>query len=103
MNNKSKRDLGNMSIIRENRQPIINQTIPEIKRIIDKELILPHKKPIDDILINMRDTIYKTSNLIMEDKNPLPYIYSDFDIFFSFSAFILILGITMLLLSNIME
>jgi len=68
--------------------------------IIDK--ILPHKKPIEDIIINIREMFYKILEMLIDKQNPIPYIFSSPDRHFSFSILLIILGSLLLLFSNLM-
>jgi len=64
---------------------------------------LPHKKPIEDVIINIRELFYKIIELLLDKKNPFPYIFSTPDRQFAFSVFLIIIGSLLLLLSNLMK
>jgi hypothetical protein len=71
----------------------------------DDEIIsskLPHERTIEDIVIITRDLIYKILELLIEKKNPLPYLYSSPDKQFSFALILIIFGSLLLLLSGLM-
>jgi hypothetical protein len=71
----------------------------------DDEIIsskLPHQRSMEDIVIIMRDMIYKILELLIEKKNPLTYINSSLDKQYSFSLILIILGTLLLLLSGLM-
>jgi len=63
---------------------------------------LPHEKPVQDIIINIREMFYKTLELLVDKKNPIPYIISTPDRYFSFAVFLLVIGSLLLLFSNLM-
>lgn len=65
--------------------------------------LLPHKQPIEDIIINIRDIFFQMLNLIEDGRNPIPYIYSSDKRQFSFSLFLIIFGTLLLLLSSLMK
>jgi hypothetical protein len=64
---------------------------------------LPHKKPVEDVIINIRELFYKIIELLLDKKNPFPYIFSTPDRQFAFSIFLIIIGSLLLLLSNLMK
>lgn len=65
--------------------------------------VLPHKQPIENVIIDIRDVFFQTLNLIEERQNPIPYIYSSNKRQFSFSLFLIIFGTLLLLLSTLMK
>lgn len=65
--------------------------------------LLPHKRPVEDIIIDIRDIFYQILNLIENKENPIPYIYSSDKRQFSFSLFLIIFGTLLLLLSSLMK
>ena len=65
--------------------------------------LLPHKQPIENVIIDIRDVFFQTLNLIEEGQNPIPYIYSSNKRQFSFSLFLIIFGTLLLLLSTLMK
>ena len=112
--NKSDRILGNSFNINdfnkkfdENEKKIKEEYVinksDDIKRndeiIYDK---LPHKKPIEDIIIDIRDLIYKIMDMLIDKENPVPYIFSSPDREFAFIIFVIIIGTLLLLFSNLM-
>ena len=66
-----------------------------------KKIKLPHQRPIEDIIIISREMFYKCLEMLVEKKNPYNYIMSSPDRFFTFSLVLIILGSTLLLMSNI--
>ena len=69
-------------------------------QIIDTKL--PHKKPIEDIIINIREMFYKILEMLIDKQNPLPYIFSTPDRHFSFAILLIVIGGLLLLFSNLM-
>lgn len=65
--------------------------------------LLPHKQPIENVIIDIRDVFFQSLNLIEERQNPIPYIYSSNKRQFSFSLFLIIFGTLLLLLSSLMK
>ena len=63
----------------------------------------PHKQPIEDTIIDVRNVFFQVLNLIEEKQNPIPYIYSSSKRQFSFSLFLIIFGTLLLLLSTLMK
>ena len=68
--------------------------------IVDTKL--PHKKPIEDIIINIRELFYKILEMLIDKQNPIPYIFSNPDRHFSFSILLIVIGSLLLLFSNLM-
>ena len=64
--------------------------------------VLPHQKPVQDIIINIREMFYKTLEILIDKKNPFAYILSTPDRQFSFAILLIIIGSLMLLFSNLM-
>jgi hypothetical protein len=65
--------------------------------------ILPHQKSIEIIIINLREMIHIILNKLINKENPIPYINSTPDRFFTFSILLIIIGTLLLLLSNLMK
>lgn len=74
--------------------------MPEISVQYD---LPPHKQPIEDLIIDIRDVFFQTLNLLEDKQNPIPYIYSSNKRQFSFSLFLIIFGTLLLLLSSLMK
>jgi hypothetical protein len=71
----------------------------------DDEILLsklPHERSIEDIMIISRNMIYKILDLLIEKKNPLPYINSSPDKQFTFAIILIVFGGLLLLLSGLM-
>jgi hypothetical protein len=65
--------------------------------------ILPHQKSMEIIIINLREMIHIILNKLINKENPIPYINSSPDRYFSFSILLIIIGTLLLLLSNLMK
>jgi len=79
----------------------INKNIVKNNEIIyDK---LPHEKSIEDVIINIRELFYKIIDILYDKKNPIPYIFASADRHFAFSILIMIIGILLLLFSNLLR
>ena len=71
---------------------------------VDNEIILlPHKQPVENIILNIRDLFFEILNKIENKENPLPYIFSSNNRQFAFSIFLIIFGTLLLLLSTLMK
>lgn len=64
--------------------------------------LLPHQKPMQDIIINIREMFYKSLEMLIDKQNPIPYILSTPDRQFSFAILLVVLGGLLLLFSNLM-
>lgn len=85
-----------------------NDKIIKHKQIITPELggqhdLLPHKQPIEDVIIDIRNVFFQILNLLEDKQNPIPYIYSSNKRQFSFSLFLIIFGTLLLFLSSLMK
>lgn len=65
--------------------------------------ILPHQRPITDIIILLREFTYKVLEMLVYKQNPLPYIFSTIENQFIFSLLLIIIGGLLLLFSNLMK
>ena len=71
---------------------------------VDREIILlPHKQPVENIILNIRDLFFEILNKIENKENPLPYIFSSNNRQFAFSIFLIIFGTLLLLLATLMK
>ena len=87
--------------IEEERRFEISDDNDRVDEIVDKNL--PHKKPVEDVILNIRELIHKIIELILNFKNPLPYIFSTPDRQFAFTILIIVVGVIFLFLSNILK
>jgi hypothetical protein len=103
--NKSDRDINQKFDINQfNKQFEINDDKKINEYIKDDEIIdklLPHQKSVVDIIINIREMFYKIIDMLFDKQNPIPYIFSSQDRFFSFTIFVIFIGILLLLFCNI--
>jgi hypothetical protein len=80
--------------------------INQEKNIQDTEIIdtiLPHKKPIEIIILEIQDLFYIILDMIIDKKNPIPFILSSNNRIFLFSIFLLLFGFLLLLLATLMQ
>jgi len=63
---------------------------------------LPHQKPVQDVLINIREMFYLTLEMLIDKKNPIPVLFSTPDRYFSAAVFLIVIGALLLLFSNLM-
>ena len=61
-----------------------------------------HEKNISEIIFNCRIVFFETLQLLLNKENPLQYILSSEDNMLSICIIILVIGILMLLISNIL-
>ncbi len=80
-----------------------SKNIKDMSEIGVQYNFLPHKQPIEDVIIDIRDVFFQILNLIEDKQNPIPYIYSSNKRQFSFSLFLIIFGTLLLLLSSLMK
>ena len=70
----------------------------------DIEIVnLPHKQPIENIILDIRDLFFQILNIVEKQDNPIPYIFSSDKRQFSFALFLIIFGTLLLLLSSLMK
>lgn len=110
--NKSQRDVNKQfdqknfnSKFEENEKQIEKEskTGPDMKKADESiTTVLPHMRTFEDIVIIIREMFYKILELLMDSKNPIPYIMSSPDRFFAASIFLIVIGCCLLLFSNLM-
>lgn len=61
-----------------------------------------HKKPVETIIVSVRDLFNNSLDMLVDKQNPIPYIFSNEDRKFCFSIFLIIMGTLLLLFSNLM-
>ena len=71
------------------------------KKIIKKE-ILPHKKTIEEIIVDVREVFFDILEMVLNKENPIKYILSEDKNQFCFCIIVIVIGIILLLLSNIL-
>ena len=73
-----------------------------IKQENEEKKVDLHKKNIGEILYHTRVTFFSVLGLLLDKKNPIPYIMSEDMNQLSFCIIILVIGILMLLVSNLL-
>jgi hypothetical protein len=66
-------------------------------------ILLPHKEPIENIILNIRDLFFQILDLLENKENPIPFIFLSEKRQFSFALFLIIFGTLLLLLSTLMQ
>lgn len=92
-----------MSFDKKMQIPLINNN--DFENIDDFEIVnneMPHKKSLEIIIINIREMIYILLQKLIKKENPILYINSSPDRFFTCSIILIILGTLLLLLSGLM-
>ena len=64
--------------------------------------LLPHQKPVQDIIINIREIFHKSLEMLVDKKNPIPFMLSTPDRQFSLAILLIVIGSLFLLFSNLM-
>jgi len=67
------------------------------------DLRKPHEKTIEETIYEIRVVLSDVLSLLIDGKNPINYIFSSDNKQFAFCLLMLIIGITMLLISNILK
>jgi hypothetical protein len=80
--------------------PKDNNELIDEDDVVDK--ILPHQKPVQDILITIREMFYLVLEMLIDKKNPIPVLFSTPDRYFSAAIFLIVIGALLLLFSNLM-
>lgn len=82
-----------------------NQLNKDIRRQKDdiNIYILPHQRPMEEIILSIRELFFKVLEMLIDKQNPLPYIFSTEQRQFSFALFLIIIGAILLLFSNVMK
>lgn len=112
--NKSNRELGNKFDLgqfnknfNKNEEKSNSKIMLDLSQDIEKidesiSLKLPHKKPVEDLIINMRNLFYEILEMLLDKKNPIPYIFASPDRHFALAILLIIIGALLLLFSNLM-
>ena len=93
-------DLGNFNKVFEEKRNDYS-----IVNVYDDDVIesLPiHKRTIEYIIIRTRELFYTCLELLSNKKNPLPFVMETEERKFSFSLFLIVMGILLLLFSSLM-
>jgi len=95
-------DLGNFNKVFEEKR---NKNDYSIVNVYDDdviELIPIHKRTIEYIIIRTREIFYTCLKMLSNKKNPLPFVMQNEERKFSFSLFLIVMGILLLLFSSLM-
>ena len=97
-------DLGNFNKVFEEKR---NKNVYSIVNDDDDdddiiELIPIHKRTIEYIIIRTRELFYTCLKMLSNKKNPLPFVMENEERTFSFSLFLIGMGILLLLFSSLM-
>ena len=95
-------DLGNFNKVFEEKR---NKNDYSIVNVYDDdviELIPIHKRTIEYIIIRTREVFYTCLKMLSNKKNPLPFVMQNEERKFSFSLFLIVMGILLLLFSSLM-
>ena len=95
-------DLGNFNKVFEEKR---NKNDYSIVNVYDDDIIdsIPiHKRTIEYIIIRTRELFYTCLELLSNKKNPLPFVMQNEERKFSFSLFLIVMGILLLLFSSLM-
>lgn len=95
-------DLGNFNKVFEEKR---NKNDYSIVNVYDDdviELIPIHKRTIEYIIIRTREIFYTCLKMLSNKKNPLPFVMQNEERKFSFSLFLIVIGILLLLFSSLM-
>jgi hypothetical protein len=113
VNNKADRDVDvKFSLVKFNNDFEEQQKIADEDNKIETKLnqinddiqteVLPHERPLGDIMINVRELIYVIIFSITSFKNPVTYVLSNPDRQFALTIFLVVLGSILLFVSNIL-
>ena len=95
-------DLGNFNKVFEEKRNKTDYSIVNVYEDDIIELIPIHKRTIEYIIIRTRELFYTCLELLSNKKNPLPFVMETEERKFSFSLFLIVMGILLLLFSSLM-
>ena len=75
----------------------------EVEKQVEEEKKLPHKRNIEDIIIDVREMCFKLIEFANDKKSPIEYILSNERNQFSFCVIVVLIGIILLLFSNLLS
>ena len=86
------------------KQNKLNNNLVQIDNdiVLSNNDLMPHKQPVENIILNIRDLFFQILDLVENKENPLPFIFASDKRQFSFALFLIIFG-TLLLLSTLMQ
>lgn len=91
----------NSKEVEEQNNNNINNNLNFDQDIITNQ-ILPHKQPVEDIIIGIRDLFFIILDKLENKENPLPFIFASEQRQFCFSLFLIIFGALLLFLATLM-
>lgn len=80
---------------------IQEENTKKIQDIYDK--LLPHQRTLGEIILSIRKLFFTCLEMLLDYKNPLPYIYSTATRQFDFTLLVIIISILLLLLSSMLK
>lgn len=89
----------NSKEVEDNKQLSKNKNIDIDTDIIN---ILPHKQPVEDIIIGIRDLFFIILDKLENKENPLPFIFASDQRQLYFSLFLIMFGSLLLFLATLM-
>ena len=87
----------------EREKKIIDILKKEIEKNVNEEKKLPHKRSIEDIIIDVREMSFKLIDFANKRQNPIKYILLNERNQFSFCVIIILIGVLLLLISNLVS
>lgn len=109
MNNMNTINKSNRDIDKKFDLVNFNQTFEENEKISTKinnitiNNKLPHEKSIEMICIDMYKMIINITKLIINFKNPFPYIYSTYENHFIFAIILICIALFMIIINNLFK
>lgn len=90
----------------KNEQEIIDKIkesyLKSDKVFLEEKKDEPHKKPVTEIIKDMRIVFFDVLEIVLKKENPIPYILSENKNQLSFCLIIVLTGVLLLLITNIL-
>jgi len=80
---------------------LINKDIPQ-QNIINKEIKQEIKQELEENIIMLKNLFFEILELLVDFKNPIPYILENQQREFNFAIMILLIGLLLLFFSNLL-
>jgi hypothetical protein len=80
---------------------LINKDIPQ-QNIINKEIKQEIKQELEENIIMLKNLFFEILELLVDFKNPIPYILANERREFNFAIIILLIGLLLLFFSNLL-
>jgi hypothetical protein len=80
---------------------LINKNIPK-QNIINKEIKQEIKQELEENIIMLKNLFFEILELLVDFKNPIPYILANERREFNFAIIILLIGLLLLFFSNLL-